>query len=285
MRRQRRQVRAEGHARRIFFQPFGALLHHMRPFVLKTRKLTSMRSGTFWCDDLTIQRSVPTQIGQKDIFAGCRCQAVRVISNGTLINSTETLDLWLNAYEYHRDDEKRAAFEHDDDNWLPMDYSRALFIHIMLDRARAVVEIGNAIYALRRATGGRACACSVTNLCVRTAALAANVAGCVRHALSFSRHWPRFKESTGPDTRCRSRRGLASPQTDLRSGAPSRVRAVVASIRLGAAPRHRLRRADAHGGVPLERRDPRHAGTCAITPSASERRRDADGIRFLFRFF
>jgi hypothetical protein len=31
-----------------------------------------------------------------------------------------------------------------------MGYSRVLFIHIMLDRARAVVEIGNAIYSLQR---------------------------------------------------------------------------------------------------------------------------------------
>jgi hypothetical protein len=43
------------------------------------------------------------------------------MSNGRLINSTETLDLWLNAYEYHRDDEKRAAFEAlHDDKALPM---------------------------------------------------------------------------------------------------------------------------------------------------------------------
>jgi hypothetical protein len=76
---------------------------------------------------------------------------MRVISNGTLINSTETLDLWLNAFEYHRDDKKRAKFEalHDDDT-LPVNYSRALFVHIMLDRARVVIEIGNPLYALQR---------------------------------------------------------------------------------------------------------------------------------------
>ena len=75
---------------------------------------------------------------------------MRVVSHGTLINSTETLDLWLNAYEYHRDDEKRVEFEALHDGNLPMEYSRALFIHILLDRARAVVDLGNAFYALQR---------------------------------------------------------------------------------------------------------------------------------------
>ena len=69
---------------------------------------------------------------------------MRVVSHGTLINSTETLDLWLNAYDYHRDDEKRVEFEALHDGNLPIEYSRALFIHILLDRARAVVDLGNA---------------------------------------------------------------------------------------------------------------------------------------------
>jgi hypothetical protein len=68
---------------------------------------------------------------------------MRLVVNGTLINSTDTLDLGLNAYEYHGDDDKRAKFEAlHDDHLLPMEYSRALLISIMLDRARAVVEIG-----------------------------------------------------------------------------------------------------------------------------------------------
>jgi hypothetical protein len=37
-----------------------------------------------------------------------------------------------------------------DDATLPMGFSRALLIGIMLERARAVVEIGNACYALQR---------------------------------------------------------------------------------------------------------------------------------------
>jgi hypothetical protein len=88
---------------------------------------------------------------QKEIFDGRRCQAMLVWSNGMLVNSVETLDLWLNGFEYHRDDDKRALFESlHDERFLPMGFTLAMLTNIMLDRARAVVEIGNAIYALRR---------------------------------------------------------------------------------------------------------------------------------------
>ena len=128
------------------------LLHRMRPFVLTNEDpRTSLESGRSWRDGLIIRAFQTYRDRQKEIFDGRRCQAMRVVSNGTLMNSTETLDLWLNAYEYHRDDEKRTEFEalHDDVT-LPIAYSRALFIDIMLDCARAVVEIGNAFYSLQR---------------------------------------------------------------------------------------------------------------------------------------
>ena len=99
------------------------LLHRMRPFVLtnedtyfpRVRKILARR-----LDHPAFQTYLDRQ---KEIFDGRRCQAMRVVSHGTLINSTETLDLWLNAYEYHRDDEKRTEFEalHDDVT-LPIAY-------------------------------------------------------------------------------------------------------------------------------------------------------------------
>jgi hypothetical protein len=130
---------------------FRALLLLMRPFVLLDEGTYFGRVRNILARRLAHPAFRAYLDRQKEIFDGRRCQGMRVVSHGTLINSTETLDLWLNAYEYHRDDQKRAEFEalHDDDA-LPMDYSRALFIHIMLDRARAVVEIGNAVYALQR---------------------------------------------------------------------------------------------------------------------------------------
>jgi hypothetical protein len=123
----------------------------MRPFVLEREKTFFLRVRNILAQRLHHPAFRAYLDRQKEIFDGRRCQAMRLVVQGRLINSTQTLDLWLNGYEYHRDDEKRAVFEslHHDD-LLPVEYSRALFMQIMLDRARAVVDIGNAIHTLQR---------------------------------------------------------------------------------------------------------------------------------------
>jgi hypothetical protein len=131
-------------------QQISELLHRLRPFVLESEPTYFLSVRNILARRLSHSAFRAYLDRQKDVFAGRRCQAIRVVSHGTLINSTETLDLWLNAYEYHRDHEKREKFEALHDGNLPREYSRALFIHILLDRARAVVDIGNAIYALQR---------------------------------------------------------------------------------------------------------------------------------------
>lgn len=74
-----------------------------------------------------------------------------MFSNGTLINSSEVLTLWLNSYQYHRDETKRATFEALHHGLQPtIEYSEAVFVGMMLDQARAVIDVGNAIYALRQ---------------------------------------------------------------------------------------------------------------------------------------
>jgi hypothetical protein len=93
---------------------------------------------------------------QEAIFDGTR-QLMVVMSNGVQVNSTATLDrLWLNAYQYHRDKEKRATFEAlHDQHTLPLDFSDVLFQDIMMDRGRAVLDVGNAIYSMQRNRGVR----------------------------------------------------------------------------------------------------------------------------------
>lgn len=129
---------------------FRALLLLMRPFVLK-------KEGTYFGKVVNILRSrldhpaFRTYLDrQKAIFDGRRLQAMKLFSNGTVINSTETLDLWLNGYEYHRDVDKRTRFEALQGETLPAEVSLNLLVGIMLDRARAVLDIGNGIFDLRR---------------------------------------------------------------------------------------------------------------------------------------
>jgi hypothetical protein len=129
---------------------YRALLHLMRPFVLQKE---ATHFGKI-INILLLRLDHPafrTYLDrQKAIFAGQRQQAMKLFSNGTVINSIETLDLWLNGFEYHRDADKRTQFEALQSQTLPVEVSLNLLAGIVLDRVRAVLDIGNAIYNLRR---------------------------------------------------------------------------------------------------------------------------------------
>ena len=58
--------------------------------------------------------------------------------------------MWLNGFAYHRDFDKRAQFEALQGETLPPEVSLNLLVGIMLDRVRAVLDVGNAICDLRR---------------------------------------------------------------------------------------------------------------------------------------
>ena len=130
---------------------FRALLLLMRPFVLKREKTRFLDVVNILSRRLDHPAFRTYLDRQKAIFDGQRCQSFKSFSNGTLINSSEILTLWLNAYEYHRDEEKRAIFEALHYGMQPMiEYSEAVFVEMMLDQARAVIDVGNAIYARRQ---------------------------------------------------------------------------------------------------------------------------------------
>ncbi len=130
---------------------FRACLHLMRPFVLERERTFFSRIRNILARRLNQPAFQRYLDRQKEIFDGAR-QLMVVMSNGTQVNSTATLDrLWLNAYHYHRDKEKRATFEAlHDDLTLPREFSDALFQDIMMERARAVLDVGNAIYSMQR---------------------------------------------------------------------------------------------------------------------------------------
>jgi hypothetical protein len=129
---------------------FRALLLLMRPFVLQDEQTSFFKVRNILERRLSDHPALRAYLDrQKAIFDGQRCQAMKLVSGDTVINSRQTLELWLNAFQYHRDEKKRAMFEALHGDVLPVELTRALMIEIMLDQARAVVVIGNAIFALR----------------------------------------------------------------------------------------------------------------------------------------
>jgi hypothetical protein len=106
----------------------SALLHRMRPFVLKKEPTTYLpRVRNILARQLDHPAFHSYLARQKEIFEGRRQQAMLLVSQGQVINSTETLEQWLNAYEYHRDDDKRGTFEalHDDTRHHAPPFSRS----------------------------------------------------------------------------------------------------------------------------------------------------------------
>jgi hypothetical protein len=89
---------------------------------------------------------------QKEIFNGAR-QVMHVMSSETRLNSADTVDeLWLIAYKYH-EEEKGKRDKLDallQGHPLARPLSEVLFVDLMLDRARAIMDVGNAIYCLQR---------------------------------------------------------------------------------------------------------------------------------------
>ena len=70
-----------------------------------------------------------------------------------VLNSEQVFQLWLNAYEYHRDEDKQARME-ELHALLPFEWLRAMFLSMMIDRALAVLNIAAFIRFLEQGKPG-----------------------------------------------------------------------------------------------------------------------------------
>src|SRR5207245_3630815 len=90
----------------------AALLHRLRPLILQTESTSYQQITALLGQRFThpyVRRLLKTQ---RELFDGRNNQALmRITSNGTLINSEQTLFDWLNGYEYHHDPAKRERIE------------------------------------------------------------------------------------------------------------------------------------------------------------------------------
>lgn len=68
------------------------------------------------------------------------------------LNSEEALDAWLNAYEYHRDADKRAELERLHAG-PPNDFSKAVFLLLLLRKAEAAITVAGLIRAIEKRGG------------------------------------------------------------------------------------------------------------------------------------
>ncbi len=129
------------------------LLHRLRPFVLQNESTNFYNICGILSRYLThsILREIIAK--QRDLFSGKDFQSqIQINLNETMLNSEAVLNKWLNAFEYHRDEEKQKELEllH---ALLPMENSKVIFISMMIDKVKAIMEITRIVVLLEKRDG------------------------------------------------------------------------------------------------------------------------------------
>jgi len=120
-------------------------LHKFRPIGLQSEDTNFYRVCNLLAREITHRyfRSFVEQ--QRQLYSGKTTQAkFRMSLNDVLINSEKMLFDWLNAYEYHRDKEKRE-FINSLHQMLPLEASKVIFLGLLADKVQAVSNLGEVV--------------------------------------------------------------------------------------------------------------------------------------------
>jgi hypothetical protein len=122
-----------------------AMLHRLRPLILNDEH------ASFNAVCGIIGRRIEEPLVrealkyQRRVYDGRRMQEQLVVTSTNedlerIINSERVLFDWLNAFEYHRDENKRAEIEklHE---LIPLDHSKAIFLMLITDKVRAISDL------------------------------------------------------------------------------------------------------------------------------------------------
>ena len=125
-----------------------AFLHRMRRFILNDERssynrVTGIIGRRFQSDGVRAFLKTQRKIYDGKAFQGM----IEIHSNGTMINCEKTLADWLNAFEYHNDETKRAEIEklH---QIMPLEASRAVFLMLLTEKVKAIVAVADFIALL-----------------------------------------------------------------------------------------------------------------------------------------
>jgi len=120
---------------------FITILHRIRPFVLKKEKANFYKIRNILRKSIDDQDILSILEYNKNLFSGRLCQnLIRFHINDVLVNSEDFLNIWLNAFEYHRDQNKRKFVE-ELHKHLPLDVSKAFFVSLVIDKVKAILNL------------------------------------------------------------------------------------------------------------------------------------------------
>jgi hypothetical protein len=119
-------------------QQVREFLHLLRPFLLEDEPTNFLKVCNIFAKyfDHPLFRQNLKELRRS--FQGKRSQSYFTISSDDLVlNSEEALKLWLNAFEYHRDEHKRERLNavH---QAMPLEISKALFIDLLRYKVEAI---------------------------------------------------------------------------------------------------------------------------------------------------
>ncbi|ACN18065.1 hypothetical protein HRM2_p00710 (plasmid) [Desulforapulum autotrophicum HRM2] len=120
---------------------FG-FLHRLRPLILEKEPYNFQKIRKMI--ERKLKNSIPPILPfLLDLFSGKLMQRQKVMkSNDQIINSEKMLFTWLNAHEYHRDQDKQEFLE-ELHKIMPLEWSRGVFVNLLIDKAKAIFQLAD----------------------------------------------------------------------------------------------------------------------------------------------
>ena len=120
----------------------SAFIHKLRRLILQCEFSCFLNVRKLISRKLRFPQLVPFMRWLLDLYEGKESQKlISLESNGCIINSEEMLQIWLNAYEYHSDRDKRECSE-SHTKIMPLAWNRGVFLNLLIDKANAIRQLG-----------------------------------------------------------------------------------------------------------------------------------------------
>jgi hypothetical protein len=129
----------------------AAFLLRMRPFVLAKERTNFHKVRNVLARYLTLPSARDYLDRLRDLYAG-KFIPMRIEIRNVSVTSDEAIDAWLNASEYHQDEDKEAELRVLYDSFSE-ESARVWFLTTMLHRASAIGKMGALIANLKERAG------------------------------------------------------------------------------------------------------------------------------------
>lgn len=123
----------------------------IRPFILKNEQtyfysICNIISKSFHDDLLNlIMKDIREYYSDKQFQ-----NMIKFESNNVILNSEDTLNDWLNAYVYHKDENKKQRLDSLHDSIFPFEMSKVLWLLLFQDQVKAIVKLSTIIRNLKK---------------------------------------------------------------------------------------------------------------------------------------